>query len=145
MEISDLINILFGAFLGAGLTLLVDWIRLYREKKFLSKSLSVEISTILEHLTPFATTNANIFSKTELPSLAPLPISALGVMPISISMKVMKAHWAIKVANEHRLLAIEAEKNGQLEVRDFYATRCKEWLKKGYDHIKEVAEDLTSC
>lgn len=142
MEISDLIKILFGALLGTGLTLLVDWLRLHREKAFLSKSLSAEISAILEHLVPFAATNAQVFSKTELPSLTPLPISALGAIPISISMKVMKAHWAIKHANELRLLAIEAEKNGQSQARDLYASISKEWLDKAYDYIQRLAEEL---
>ena len=63
-------------------------------------------------------------------------------MPISISMKVMKAHWAIKLANEHRLLAIEAEKNGQSEARDLYASISMEWLKKAYDYIQKLAEEL---
>ncbi|WP_305907970.1 hypothetical protein Q9L42_012965 [Methylomarinum sp. Ch1-1] len=145
MEISDLIKILFGAVLGVGLTLIVDWVRLYREKKFLSKSLSAEVSVILEHLRPFATTEAKVFSKTELPSLTPLPVSAIGVMPISISMKVMKAHWAIKLANEHRLLAIEAEKNGQSDALNIYASIYMEWLKKAYGYIQNLAEDLPSC
>jgi hypothetical protein len=140
-----MIKILFGAILGAGLTLLVDWVRLYREKKFLSKALSAEVSVILEHLRPFATTDAKVFSKTELPSLTPLPISALGVMPISISMNVMKAHWAIKLANEHRLLAIEAEKNEQSDALNIYASIYMEWLKRAYDYTQNLAKELPSC
>ncbi|MDN3377856.1 MULTISPECIES: hypothetical protein [unclassified Pseudoalteromonas] len=142
MEFSDVCKIIFGALLGAGLTILIDWLRIHREKTLLTKMLKVEISVFVKNISPWIKKDVNLFSETELPSLTPLPMASYGALPLSISAKVMNTHWAIKQANDLRILAINARNNGNDTQCNMFATLSKDWLVKSNQMANELTENL---
>ena len=135
---TDFSQIVFGAILGFGISILLDRVRNYQTRTSAFRILSAEVETLLSTLETFSTDNKPSWPVTEIPSLTPMGLPTLGVLPKDIAKNIVSIQWSIKQANELRLLAIDAARNDSKEEKNVYAYGCIHWI----DNARETSERL---
>ncbi len=140
MDWLDILNIVFGALLGLGISVLLEEIRRLKERKNVERYIRSELSAIRQALETSLGKSGKSWPITETPNLSPLSPATAGVLAYDISSRVAKIQWAIKMTNELRLMAIQAARSNQEHEREIYAFACNDWLKDA----KKVADELAT-
>ena len=145
MEWANVLNIVFGAFLGLAISFVHDAVRTFKERRNTERHIRSELSAVIQSLNVLAGNNENNWPVTETPTLSPLSPASAGVLPYETSSKVVKVQWGIKMGNELRLKAIDAARLGHNDERETYAFACNHWLRSAKEDADELAKLLKAA
>ncbi|MCI5120243.1 MAG: hypothetical protein D3908_03440 [Candidatus Electrothrix sp. AUS4] len=145
MDWSDIFNIIFGALLGLGINIVLEAIRTFKERKNIECHIRSELIAVTQALEISSDKKGRGWPVTETPTISPLSPATAGVLSYEISSKVVKVQWAIKMANELRLMAIQAARSARDDEHKIYAYACNDWLKAAKQEAEKLAELLNSA